>query len=282
MYKIVLAMLAVSLPILAARITVAPGQSPEPAERDVRGGHSTNDISLVAQPLPGPPAILENAGGQDTCIAVARQATTAKQCEIDPNQRITGSRIEGFLVRNFSGDGIFLLCADEWAVMSNTAVHNTAGILTFILPQEDVMLSRGNHVHHNFVYENNSPNSCLDPADDVCAVPPGIGILVVGGDHNEIDNNRAVGNQTFGVALSDLCTAFGFPANLCPLFQFAAIPQFTKIRQNNGIGNGASPGSAGKPGADLIWSENGKGNCWQENQALIVSPNQLPACKSAP
>jgi hypothetical protein len=160
----------------------------------------------------------------------------------------------------------------------NTAIHNTAGIVMFVLPLRDILVSHGNRLHHNFVYENNSPNTCLDPADDVCALPPGIGILDIGGDHNQIDHNQAGGNQTFGIALSDVCTATGLPANICPALDFPAIPQFTKISSNIGMGNGTDPQYPGQPGADLIWSKTGKGNCWEGNQALLVSPAEFPDC----
>ena len=369
-----LAVIALALPVAAADFTVNPGQSiqaavdgaapgdrilvqpgtyqetgrPCPSQPEVMCAVviSKDNISLLAQPLPGQPVILENAGGQDTGIAVAKQGAVGKQCQSDLFLRVNGSRIEGFLVRNFGGDGIYLLCVDNWSVTSNIsvdnaeygffpvhcgkgrlsrnvasgshdtgiyigqsndarvdnnlahdnvsgfelenstnieldnnmAIHNTAGIVMFVVPGRDILLSRGNRVHDNFVYENNSLNTCLDPTDEVCAIPPGIGILAVGGDHNQIDHNHAVGNQTFGIALSDLCTANGVPVSICPALNFAAIPQFTKVNSNTAMGNGLIPKFPGQPGSDLIWSKTGKGNCWQGNQALLVSPSEFPKC----
>jgi hypothetical protein len=42
---------------------------------------------------------------------------------------------------------------------------------------------------------------------------------------------------------------------------------------------GLDPKFERQPGADLIWSSNGKGNCWDGNTTLMVSPAQLPACQ---
>ena len=226
---------------------------------------SLDNITLAAQSLPGRPVILENPGGQSAGISFAKHGATGAQCQNDPRQRLNGARIEGFIVRNFSQDGIFLFCVDNWSGRFNSAIdnaeygifpshcghgtlsmniasgshdtgiyidqshdarvdhnvahdnvsgfevensvnieldhndafHNTGGIVMFIFPKRDILLGHGNQIHHNLVYENNSPNTCPDPGDDVCLVPQGVGILAVAGDHNRIDHNYVVGNETF-------------------------------------------------------------------------------------
>jgi len=369
------AALILSVPLLSADFTVTPGQSIQaavdgavagdrilvqpgtyheagracPTEPDVRCAVviSTDSISLIANPLPGQPVILENAGAQDTGIAVAKVGAVVEQCDSDPKQRVNGSHIEGFLVRNFDGRGIYLGCVDNWTVKANTAadngeyglfplhcghgrlteniasgshdtgiyiglsngarvdnnlahdnvagfeienstniemdhntaIYNTGGILVFLFPGLDILLNRGNHVHHNFVYDNNRANACLNPSDEVCAVPPGTGILVLGGDHNQVDNNKVVANQSFGIALTDLCTATALPASVCRSAAFVVIPQFTTIISNMTIGNGGDTKVPNQPGADLIWSQNGVGNCWLRNQAILVSPPLFPPCE---
>lgn len=292
-------------------------------------------------------AILENAGGQDTGIAVARQNAVGSQCLTDQTQRIHGARVEGFLVRNFSGNGIFLLCVDNWTVAfnsavdnatygifpshsgrgelhhniasgthdtgiytgeshdvrvfdniahdnvsgfeienstnvrlhNNTALNNTGGILMFIMPGLDVLTSHGNKIRNNLVVNNNSPNTC-PPGDSVCLVPPGTGILAVGGDHNEVEHNLVLNNQTAGIALADACTAFQIPANFCSstALGFDPLPESTEIESNTALGNGSNPQSA-FPGADLLWTGNGSNNCWNHNRATVLFPPQLPSCE---
>ena len=160
----------------------------------------------------------------------------------------------------------------------NEAFHNTAGVVVFLLPGEDVLLNQDNQIDHNYLHDNNSPNTCLDPEDDVCMVPPGIGILNVAGDRNQIDHNTVIGNETFGIAVTDLCTALQIPGGSCPFTGSLFLSQSTKVDSNVAQGNGQHPQFPGFPGADLIWSGTGSGNCWKNNQVSTVFPSPLPSC----
>jgi parallel beta-helix repeat protein len=73
-------------------------------------------INLVAQSSPSKPVILQNAGGQERGIEVARDGVSGATCLSDPSQRIVGSSIVGFTVNGFDDDGIFLFCVDDWTV----------------------------------------------------------------------------------------------------------------------------------------------------------------------
>jgi cytochrome c peroxidase len=307
---------------------------------------SKNGISLIGDSRDDHPVILENAGGQDTGIAIARTGAVGSQCLTTEAQRIHGARVEGFLVRNFAGNGIFLMCVDDWKVAfnsatnnatygifpshsglgevhhnvasgahdtgiyvgeshdvrvhdnvahdnvsgfevenctnvrlhNNTAFNNTGGILMFIMPGLDVLTSHGNEIAHNFVIGNNSPNTC-PPGDTVCLVPPGSGILAVAGDHNEIEHNLVLNNETAGIALADACTGFQIPPSLCntATLGFDPLPESTEIESNTTLKNGTNP-QLGFPGADLFWTGNGAGNCWDDNRADVLLPPQLPDC----
>jgi parallel beta-helix repeat protein len=79
-------------------------------------------ITLVGQ-SPGA-AILEDAGGQDRGIEVARDGAAGSTCLTDPAQRVTGSVIRNFTVNGFDDDGIFLLCVDEWRIERSSANDN--------------------------------------------------------------------------------------------------------------------------------------------------------------
>jgi len=305
-----------------------------------------DNITLVGDGLPGRPVILENAGGQDTGIEAAR-ANATSPCVSTEAERIQGTTVAGFTVNGFGGNGIRLLCADNWLVAFNStnnnaeygifpaesgngrvhdniatgahdtgiyvgqshdvrvdhnvatqnvsgfeiensvnvtmdhneAFSNTGGILVFILPGLTVLTGANNHVEHNSVHDNNQPNTCLNPGDDVCHVPPGSGILVVAGDSDSIEHNEVLNNETVGIGVVDFCTAFGIPSAICFSLGFDPLPENTRIEFNLVKGNGNNPQFPGLPGEDLFWTGVGSGNCWKDNKADNQFPPELPACK---
>jgi parallel beta-helix repeat protein len=336
---------AVDLASPGDRILVQPGTYHEPGRPCPTDSTkvcavvvSKNNISLVAEPRPGRPVILENPGNQTQGIGIAfgRPGVSDAQCVSDVSNRIKGAQVSTFLVRNFNDTGIFLFCIEGFTVSSNSTVdnkiygifpvlssdglihgnvasgahdtgiyigeshdvrvneniahdnvsgfevenshdievdhnesfNNTAGILMFIEPDNVTLISRSNRIHHNFVHDNNSPNSCLVPDDPICLVPPGIGISDAAGDHNVIAHNRVTGNETVGILLIDMCTALHLPSS-CNL-GFDPLPETTRIEFNTAQENG---------GADMEWTGNGTGNCWFGNVAAVVVPPNLPVCQ---
>ena len=305
---------------------------------------SKNNISLVAEPRPGRPVILENSRTQTQGIAFGKPGVSPAQCLSDAGNRIKGAQVTGFVVRNFNDTGIFLFCVEGFTVSSNSTLdnkiygifpvlssdglingnvasgahdtgiyigqshdvhvteniahdnvsgfevensisievdhnesfNNTAGILMFIEPDSVIMVSRNNQIHDNFVHDNNSPNSCVVPGDDICLVPPGIGISGAAGDHNVLAHNRVTRNQTIGILLTDMCTALQIPPNSCNL-GFDPLPEATRIEFNTAQGNGSNP-TPSFPGADLLWTGSGTGDCWFRNVATVVVPPNLPVC----
>jgi hypothetical protein len=145
----------------------------------------------------------------------------------------------------------------------------------FVLPGDLILVSRNNSIHDNQVHDNNSPNTCVVPGDDVCLVPPGIGILSAAGDHNVIAHNQVAHNQTIGILLTDICTTLQIPIP-CDL-GFDPLPEATRIEFNSAEGNGFNS-AIGLPGADLLWTGNGTGDCWLHNVAKVVIPPDLPLC----
>ena len=342
---------AVDLASPGDRILVQPGTYHEPGRPCPTDSTkvcavvvSKNNISLVAEPRPRRPVILENPGNQTQGIAFGRPGVSPTQCRSDVSKRIKGAQVSGFIVRNFSDTGIFLFCVEGFTVSSNSTVdnkiygifpvlssdglitgnvasgahdtgiyigqshdvhvteniahdnvsgfevenslnievdhnesfNNTAGILMFIEPGNVILVSRSNQIHNNFVHDNNSPNSCVVPGDDICLVPPGIGISAAAGDHNVIAYNRVIGNKTVGILLTDMCTALQIPISSCNL-GFDPLPETTRIEFNIAQENGFNP-TPGFPGADLLWTGSGRGNCWLGNVAAVVVPPNLPVC----
>ena len=88
----------------------------------------------------------------------------------------------------------------------NTANNNSGGILEFIIPGDPKERSSGNTIRYNVVMANNNKNKCTGGV--VCTVPPGTGILIIGGTNNQTTSNYVTNNRTYGIALTDVCTAF--------------------------------------------------------------------------
>jgi parallel beta-helix repeat protein len=199
------------------------------------------------------------AGAHDTGIYVGQSH------DVHVYKNIAHDNVAGFQIEN----------SLNIELDHNESFDNTAGILMFVLPGDLILVSRNNSIHDNQVHDNNSPNTCVVPGDDVCLVPPGIGILSAAGDHNVIAHNQVAHNQTIGILLTDICTTLQIPIP-CDL-GFDPLPEATRIEFNSAEGNGFNS-AIGLPGADLLWTGNGTGDCWLHNVAKVVIPPDLPLC----
>ena len=150
----------------------------------------------------------------------------------------------------------------------NTAYANTGGILEFIIPGDPLERSYDNSIRDNIVYANNNANKCTHGV--VCTVPPGTGLLDIGGHDNQIAGNSVTNNRTYGIALTDVCTAFTLTPSQCKKLTYNPLAEKTSIVGNTALTNGL----------DLAWEpQKGKGNCWSHNRAKVTLPTKLPACK---
>jgi parallel beta-helix repeat protein len=201
-------------------------------------------------------------GSHDTGIYVGQSH------DVHVNENVAHDNVSGFEVEN----------SQDVEVDHNESFNNTAGVLVFILPGDAVMTGRNNRIVKNFVHDNNSPNTCIVPGDDVCLVPPGLGIASFAGEQNIIAHNLVARHGTAGVVLSDLCSALQLPST-CNL-GFDPNPENTRIEFNAVESSGFNP-APGFPGADLVWTGTGAGNCWLRNKASVLVPPQLPTCSDA-
>jgi parallel beta-helix repeat protein len=163
----------------------------------------------------------------------------------------------------------------------NEATVNTGGILVFTLPGLDVKSNSNNEVDHNSVHDNNRDNTCTDPSDTVCGVPIGTGILVLAADDNLIHHNDVTGNDSFGIAVANFCTATGTPEEVCGRLDIQPDPDGNRITFNNVTGNGGNPDLARVAAVfaqDLAWDLSGQGNCWEKNVFNTSFPPTLPTC----
>lgn len=160
----------------------------------------------------------------------------------------------------------------------NLSHGNTAGILSFALPFLDVTENDRNRIDHNAVFGNNRANTC-EPGDEVCFVPTGTGIALAGADHNLVEHNLVLGNDSFGIAVANVCNALQIPSGVCAVLDIEPNSDGNRVLHNRVLGNGGHPDpSLALPGADLVWDGTGVGNCWSHDVAGTRFPDPLPSC----
>ena len=200
------------------------------------------------------------SGANDTGIYVGQ----SHDVRIDHNTAI--NNVSGFEIENS-----FRTVADN-----NVGHDNTAGLLSFALPNLEVKINRNNQIRNNFFNHNNRDNTCLDEDDEVCNVPPGSGIILVATDKNIVSSNKVKNNRTGGIATVSYCILIaGQECNP----DIDPNPDNNKIVANTVTGNGKDPAHPYEGFAsDLIWDGSGKGNCWGDNVFATSYPDELPAC----
>jgi hypothetical protein len=147
---------------------------------------------------------------------------------------------------------------------------------------------------HNKIHNNNNNHftaanqkSCsstpfaLRPKTQVCPqfqVPVGTGILIAGGNRNQVRENHIYDNYRDGILL------FGVPSALRGDYNLAH--QFDTSNGNRFVGNvmGADDTGVRRPnGMDFVWDEQGSGNCFDGNITNSGSqPAMLPTCPGNP
>ena len=204
------------------------------------------------------------SGSNDTGHYIG-QSTRAR---VDHN--VAKDNVSGFEIENSTR-----IRADH-----NLATGNTGGILSFALPGLDVKMNADNRIDHNRVLKNNRRNTCLEPEDAVCSVPPGTGILLVAADRNHVVANKVSGNNSFGIAVANYCIALGASESECAAIDIEANPDGNRTLSNDARNNAKDPDPSVPAvfAVDLAWDTSGTGNCWAGNKAGTTFPSPLPAC----
>jgi nitrous oxidase accessory protein NosD len=137
----------------------------------------------------------------------------------------------------------------------------------------------GNVIDHNVVMNNDGENTCTDPEDTVCQVPPGTGILLMAVDQNLVKANLVTGNDSYGIAVA-ICQAQELPEEVCAALDIEPNPDNNHVIFNVALGNGLNPAPSLPPvfAKDLAWDGSGSGNCWAHNVFATVFPDPLPSC----
>lgn len=162
----------------------------------------------------------------------------------------------------------------------NLSYGNTGGILSFDLPFLDAKVNSENVIEHNVVRDNNRPNTCLEPDEAVCQVPPGTGILLMATDDNLAKANEVTGNDSYGIAVANICVAQELPPEVCEILDIDPDPDGNEVVFNKVTGNGTNPAPSLPPvfAVDLAWDLSGEGNCWAKNKFETSFPDPLPIC----
>ncbi len=186
------------------------------------------------------------------------------------DHNVATGNVSGFELENSVG-----IRADH-----NLSYGNTGGILSFDLPFLDAKVNSGNVIDHNVVTNNDRPNTCTDPEDTVCQVPPGTGILLMAVDENTVKANLVTGNDSYGIAVANICLAQELPEEVCAVLDIEPNPDHNSVISNVVLGNGNNPAPALPPvfAKDLAWDGTGQGNCWSKNVFATEFPDPLPSC----
>jgi parallel beta-helix repeat protein len=204
------------------------------------------------------------SGSHDTGFYVGQ----SRDVRMDHN--VATDNVSGFEIENSTN-----VTADN-----NQAFGNTGGILVFTLPFLEVDTGLDNVVRDNTITENDRPNTCLNPDDAVCGVPPGTGVLIMATDGTLVTRNTITGNDSFGVAVSNICLAQQLPPEVCGILDIQPDSDDTHTVGNTVTGNGTNPAPNLPPvfAVDLAWDTTGTGNCWSDNVFNTSFPPTLPSC----
>ncbi len=133
----------------------------------------------------------------------------------------------------------------------------------------------------NEVYDNNLPNPVSGGL--VGELPSGSGILVLGVDDVDVQENRVQNNDFFGIAMVDYCVAVDGTANSCannPPYYADTSPDGNRLIDNEVTGNASNPpaGPFAAVAADIL-ALGGSNNCASGNEATTGTyAPELPPC----
>jgi hypothetical protein len=161
-------------------------------------------------------------------------------------------------------------------------------------PQNNLTLERNQFFDNNFNPYAADSDVFVEPIEAAFdafaqtgggATPVGVGLWILAGNDNLVQDNQFWGNERFGAWLSTGQGLLVGPASDPP------APPFLSSG-NRFISNRMYPpiGAAGKPnGVDFGWDGGGLDNCWQDNagspsggSATSEGPVPLPPCQAVP
>ena len=213
---------------------------------------------------------------------------TAMWIEASEDVRVIGNELRD------SAIGLEITVSNEITVEDNEVHGNTTGIGLFhpsVAPLPPLQPLERNgfwHILNNYVHDNNAENPA-PPESIVEELPPGIGIMIMGVDNIDIQNNRIENNDFIGIGVVDYCLVVaGTPADCIenPPEVEDVKPEFNQIIGNTLVNNHGDP----PPGpfqffASDIGELGGADNCYSDNVIentppllAVTVPDPLPPC----
>jgi len=186
--------------------------------------------------------------------------------------------------------------SDDIVLHDNVARNNTVGFATLLLPDifDDRAGAKRVHMRNNLIYDNNKPNTAR-PGSVLATVPYGTGILHLGVDDSEIQNNWIENNKFTGIAIADYClTVVGSPfgcnqdPSVTPEYREDETAKDNRVTDNVLIDNGLDPDPDGPfsfAAADIILlTAAANGNCYEDNDFATFQSltGELPECMPVP
>jgi hypothetical protein len=136
-------------------------------------------------------------------------------------------------------------------------------------PAEYNVISDNDIFWNNFNYYAGAPFKVGKPAPDSTAYPVGVGVLLFGGRHNKIDNNRIYGNWLAG-------------AGMIQQFLLDKVPAAKDLVDNAITNNQFGLNGTDLNGRDITYDGNGSDNCVSGNTGVQVTVpadgSTMPPC----
>jgi hypothetical protein len=136
-------------------------------------------------------------------------------------------------------------------------------------PAEENVITDNDIFWNNFNYYAGAPFKVRPPAADSTAYPVGVGVLLFGGRHNRVENNRVYGNWLMG-------------AGMIQQFLLTKVPAAMDLVGNSISNNQMGLDGADLNGRDLGYDGNGSDNCLSGNTGAAVTvpadASTMPAC----
>jgi hypothetical protein len=126
---------------------------------------------------------------------------------------------------------------------------------------------------HDNVAENNNLENFAPEGGLARLIPSGVGVLILGSDHNEVFHNVIRDNKTTGVAIFSLTGAGVFDVNEIDV---GPLPEGNWVYDNTYHNNGYDPDpfvkDLGIPVGDILWDGSGRDNRFDEQDASSFPP----------